>query len=424
MKKLMTMLIGLLALCACSNDLDKPVPVPGPDPAPLPAPGKNERKDIPLSDLEARMVLQGNDFAYHLFRRVDSLQKEPANLLMSPLSVGYALSMLNNGAAGQTQQEISKVLGYKDCSLEDINVLNRKMLIASAKLDRQVSLQTANVAFLRQGMPVIPDFRNLCKQYYNAEVATVDFSSPQALGLINGWVSDHTGGRIPSMLDKVDANAAFYLLNAMDFKGEWSTPFEKSDTKEETFTNADGTTSTVPMMHRTFNSLCFVGDTYTMLPVSYGNAAFSFYILLPLKGETTGSVIAGLSETSWATLFKNRGGYRVHLKLPRFKSSSQINMNEALEALGITSAFDGTKADFSRLTPTPVFISKVLQKSGIAVDEEGTVAESSTVIEGTVASPGPIELPDLDFFADRPFVYMIRETSTGAIFFIGEINKL
>lgn len=419
MKKLMVVLAGLTALCACSNNLG-----PGPEPDPDPDPVPNQRKNIPLTETEKLMVANNSDFAYRLFSRLNDSCPEPSNVLISPLSVNYALSMLNNGAAGETQKEIQKLLGFGEFSDNEINAFNRKMQYYSEKLDPRVSIATASSIWLREGVSVLPEFRAINEMGYNAETNSVDFADPWTLELINRWASVNTDGRIPTVLDKLNPDASVYLLNALSFKGMWSTPFEKSSTAEEIFTNADGTTSTVPMMNRNFNTVCMAGDTYNMLVLPYGNNAFSMYILLPVEGETPGSVMSGFTEKTWAKMYKNAAAYNVNLKLPRFGTTYHAELADILKALGMSTAFDPTKADFSRLSPEPVFVTDAFQKARIEVDEEGTKAEAVTVIEGSLTSPGPVHLPQLDFFVDRPFVFMIRESSTGAIFFMGEVNKL
>ena len=414
MKKLMTMLIGLLALCACGNDLDNPEP------------GKKKpRVDIPLTRAESEMALNGNDFAFNLYRKVSGSMGNKSNVVLSPISVSYAFSMLTNGAEGVTEKEIREVLGFGANTRQDINEYNRKMLEATLELDPQVSLETANSIWLRDGLPVLAPFRDANKTYYKAEVNTIDFSSPQALAQINGWASKHTNGRIPSVLDEINPETVFCILNAICFKGEWLKPFEKSATKEERFTNVDGKRPSVPMMKRSFNSLCFKGDNYEMLSLPYGNGAFEMCILLPDKETTTAAVIAGLNMGSWAAMWKNRDGYKVNLKLPRFNTTCFIGLKEIMKSLGMLSAFSNAEANFSSLSSVPTYVSDTFQRARIEVDEEGTKAEAVTVITGDLAMDiGPSQLPVKDFFVDRPFVYLIREVSSNAIFFIGEINQL
>lgn len=179
------------------------------------------------------------------------------------------------------------------------------------------------------------------------------------------------------------------------------------------------------MMNASFSGVVCEHEKYRMLSRSYGNGAFSMSILLPDEGVTNAEVIASLTGESWRLLPGNRNGYQIHLKLPRFSTSYDIELNDVLQALGITSAFSAADADFSKLSQASIFLSRALQKARIEVDEEGTKAETVTMGEGWVSSPGPRpEMQKMDFFVNRPFIYLISEYSTGAIYFIGEINRI
>lgn len=417
MKKIVTMLIATLALSACGSDVV--------------VPKKKDRQDIPLTTTEKEMAHSGNEFAYKLFRKMSEPGK---NTFLSPISVSYAFAMLNNGAAGNTQQEIQQVLGLKGFSTDEINAYNKKMMVASRDLDPQVTLHTANSIWLRQGFTALQAFRETNQTYYDATINTLDFASPGALQQINGWASKHTSGRIPQVLDEIRPEAVIYLLNALSFTGEWSTPFTKENTKQEPFTNFDGSQSTVPMMRRSFTAACYTGDAFKMISLYYGNGAFYMSILLPDEGKTTASILAQLGDADGGLRMNinnnpNMGnpqisGYRVHLKLPRFNMNHHQDLIGAMKELGMPSVFDPLRADFTRLSPNPIFITQAFQKARLEVNEEGTKAEAVTVVGGEMTSPGPVIAPELDFFVDRPFIFMIREISSGAIFFIGEVNQL
>ena len=226
MKKLVFALLALCAFASCDNGDD--------------IPRKKDRTDIPLTKSEQALADAGNDFAFSLFRRVSSSHAQPSNIILSPISVNYMMSMLNNGATGKTAEEISRVLGFGDSKPEEINAYNQKMIVASADLDPQVTVHTANSIWVRDGINILPAFRESNESYYKASVRNLDFSKPDALKQINGWTSKNTDGRIPEILDKVNPNACIYLLNAIAFRGEWSTPFEKSDTNKDIFTDAQG----------------------------------------------------------------------------------------------------------------------------------------------------------------------------------------
>lgn len=411
MKKLVLALFALCAFASCDNGDD--------------IPRKKDRKDIPLTKSEQALAETSNDFAFSLFRQVSGSQSQPGNIILSPISVNYMMSMLNNGAAGKTAEEINRTLGFGDSQPEEVNAFNQKMLVASADLDPQVTVHTANSIWVSNSFNILPAFRETNESYYKASVRNLDFSKPDALAEINGWTSKNTGGRIPKILDQIHPDACLYLLNAIAFRGEWTTPFEKSNTAKELFTDAAGREQEVQMMNASFESVVFEQEKYRMLSRSYGNGAFSMSILLPKEGVTNAEVIASLTTESWKQLAKNRNGYRVNLKLPRFSASFDMKLNEVLQSLGIVSAFSESEADFSKLSSADVFLTRVLQKARIEVDEEGTKAEAVTMGEIGLTSPGPRpEIQKMDFFVDRPFIYLIREYSTGAIYFIGEINRI
>ena len=411
MKKLVFALLALCAFASCDNGDD--------------IPRKKDRTDIPLTKSEQALADAGNDFAFSLFRRVSSSHAQPSNIILSPISVNYMMSMLNNGATGKTAEEISRVLGFGDSKPEEINAYNQKMIVASADLDPQVTVHTANSIWVRDGINILPAFRESNESYYKASVRNLDFSKPDALKQINGWTSKNTDGRIPEILDKVNPNACIYLLNAIAFRGEWSTPFEKSDTNKDIFTDAQGREQEVQMMNASFQGIVCEHEKFRMLSRSYGNDAFSMSILLPDEGVTNAEVIALLNVQSWKQLQQNRNGYQIHLKIPRFAAAYAINLNDVLQSLGIVSAFSSDAADFSKLSTTRIFLSRALQKARIEVDEEGTKAETVTLGEGWASSPGPRpEMQKMDFFVNRPFIYLISEYSTGAIYFIGEVNQI
>ncbi|WP_301202206.1 serpin family protein [uncultured Parabacteroides sp.] len=411
MKNLVFALLALCAFASCENGDD--------------IPRKKDRTDIPLTKSEQTLADAGNDFAFSLLREVSSSHAQPSNIILSPISVNYMMSMLNNGAAGETAAEIARTLGFGDSKTEEINAYNQKMIVASADLDPQVTVHTANSIWVRDGLDILPDFRKSNESYYKASVQNMDFSRPDALKQINGWASKNTDGRIPAILDKINPNACIYLLNAISFRGEWSTPFEKSNTGKDVFTDAWGREQEVQMMNATYDGVVCEHEKFRMLSRSYGNGAFSMSILLPDEGVTNAEVIALLNSESWKQLPENRNGYKIHLKLPRFATSYDIELNDVLRSLGVVSAFSSSDADFSKLSTTQIFLSRALQKARIEVDEEGTTAEVVTLGEGWVSSPGPRpEMQRMDFFVNRPFIYLISEFSTGAIYFIGEVNRI
>lgn len=405
MKKIVLLTAICFAFSACGDDME---------------PKTKERVDIPLTPAEKEMAISGNNFGYNLFREIDKLQKEPANVCFSPISVNYLFSMLNNGADGVSRQEIQQVLGYVLSTPDEINAYNQKMLVASRDLDPQVTVETANSLWIREEFPVLAPFIEVNKKYYQAEIQNVPFNS-QTLEKINRWASDHTHGKIPKILDGINEQGILYVMNALYFKGKWSQSFKKEQTKKETFTNADGSKSEVPMMRTTLNALYYTTNRYDMVGIPYGNSAFSMWIILPRPDVTLSSIISFLNESD---AFQTSRACQVNVRLPRFKVESEIFLNEMLGRMGMPSLFDSEKADFSLIHPArTLHLNMVKQKASIMVDEEGGEAAAVT-IAGMVTDAGPSHLPVVDFFVERPFIYMIREKSSGAIFFMGAINQL
>lgn len=409
MKKIVLLMAICFAFSACGDDVVEPK--------------TKKRVDIPLTPEEKEMAQTGNNFGYELFQEINTSREKVTNICFSPISVNYIFSMLNNGASGISRKEIQQVLGYGSYTPEEINAFNQKMLVASRDLDPQVTIETANSIWIKKEYPVLSSFTEVNKKYYQAEIQNVSFDA-RTLAKINQWASDHTHGKIPTILDEISERGVLYAMNALYFKGKWDEPFEKGQTKTETFTNADGAKTEVPMMHNTLRTLYYNTDQYGMIAVPYGNSAFSMWILLPHQGVSLSSIISALNEKSWKDAIQSRMPYQVNLRLPRFQVSSDIDLVEILKHMGMSSLF-GEEADFSLLNPSnSLCLTLAKQKVSLQVNEEGAEAAAVTIVGGDVTAVAPIQLPPLDFFVDRPFIYMIREISSDAIFFMGAINQL
>ena len=236
-------------------------------------PSDNTFTPITLTRAQQDLVEASNDFAFNLFRALTLPGKSGASpagvavsksIVLSPLSITYALGMLNNGAAGQTQQQINNVLGYGDKGADAINTFCRKMLTESSTMDKLTKVSIANNIYMNTGYQLLPDFLSKAGQFYDAQPETRDFHDGKTRAVINRWASDHTEGMIKEVLtvDDFNANAVSYLLNAIYFKGIWQSKFNKSETKTEMFLCGDGTQKQRPMMHQqhefdyTENELC------------------------------------------------------------------------------------------------------------------------------------------------------------------------
>lgn len=412
-KTLMIAAVAVLGLVSChKEDIT------------IPAEDLIERKDFVLTRSQQEFVQANNGFALELFKRVSQSEKGQ-NLLISPLSVTIDFGMVNNGAVGKTQQEIYETLGYKDGSVDGLNDFCRTMMEQSSAVDPSTTLEIANAGIINKMYPGLKDsFTKTVKSVYDAEVIYKDFSKEDIKSLVNNWCKEKTHGMIPELLTQpVSPSEYAHFLNAVYFKGIWTNKFKKDDTKSEKFTREDGSTLTVKMMHQKdrFN-LGGIGGLCSALSLPYGNQAYRMTFLLPYEGKTLADLINALDADAWNSL--KMAGFDVDVKIPSFETEFKITLKDILQEMGIKRAFGvGGSPDFSAMTSAPIFISDVLHKAKIKVDEEGSEAAAVTDIIMVLgaADPGATP-PTYVFHADRPFLYVITEVSTGAIYFIGQFT--
>ena len=413
MKKLFfyTGILSLLLAAGCTSNGDEPKPEPpivGP-------PMKVELK-------KAEKVTRDNAFTFDLLRAVRK-HADGANVFISPLSVSMALNMTLNGAAGATADEMRTALREAGYSTADINAYSRELREALMKVDPSTQIGIANSIWYRQGATIKAPFIEANRTYYDAEVEALDFTSPTAVSTINGWCARKTNNRIKKILEEIPGNAFMYLINAVYFKGTWTTRFEKKHTFSTDFHRADGSTQKVEMMNLKDTFRCASSDVCDYLEMDYGNHAFSMVVMLPKDGKTTRDVIAAMDGKKWAEAMQSLTMKEIHVFLPRFKAECEYPMHEhILPDMGMKLPFNPMLADLSGIADISAFgrlsISSVIHKTFVQVDEEGTEAAGITLvgIEKSVKSSF--------FMVDRPFLFVIREKSTGVILFIGEIGEI
>ncbi|MBP5800426.1 MAG: serpin family protein [Prevotella sp.] len=363
-------------------------------------------REIELTDGERQLIASNNDFAFNLFRKA----RGDESIVLSPLSITYALGMLNNGADGQTLQEINQTLGFGEAGADAINAFCQKMLIETSTLDDKTKALIANTIFVNEGLGyrLQDDFVKKVNDYYNAQPQNRNFYDGETMDVINQWANDHTEGMIPEVLNKFEPSAVSYLLNALYFKGAWSKPFDVAETKEESFGGGEA----VPMMHKPYTDFEYTeNDIYQAVNLPYGNGAYKMSVFLPREDKTVGDVLEVLNGSNW----KVNGFIEVDVKLPRFETDTNLNLVKIMKDLGMPTAFT-EYAEFPYFCNVPNYISNMFQVAKIKLDEEGTEAAAVTVIEGGATSIPPTA----KFHATRPFLYVISEQSTGAIFFIGQ----
>ncbi|WP_304153717.1 serpin family protein [Hoylesella buccalis] len=370
---------------------------------------------IKLTTAQQTQVENSNEFAWKFFKEVS--KGEQQDVFVSPLSVTYALGMLANGAVGDTQKEILEGLEFRSGKVQDINSLCHQLMVESPKLDKSTKVSMANAVVANKNKPLQPDFKNVVEKQYQALVTNQDFSSPATLSLINLWASEQTHGMVPKLLDRVHPDAVTYLLNALYFKGLWYHKFDKKRTQQESFTQADGKKLTVKMMHQKERFFAAENDNYQTVVLPYGNGSYEMVVLLPREGKDLSSLLQTMDAKKWKDNLKSTHSSEVDLKLPRFTSAYTRELNDVLKLLGMNTMFERGKADLTKMSMAKAFVSMVLQKAKIEVDEEGSKAAAVTVVETLDAAVPPSK--PIMFHANRPFMYAIVEHSTGTIFFMG-----
>lgn len=367
-----------------------------------------------LSDAQRDIIENNNAFALNLFSQMKGFDSK----VVSPMSVSYLMGMLANGADGQTRQEIMKAIGCEKVSLRDLNEFYQMLITRANHFDKATTINIADYIALNRHYQVKDGFASMMQNYYKAGIESLDFSKASTLRRINRWCSDHTDGMIPKIIEQVDADAVSYIMNAIYFNGTWTDKFDTRQTKLENFLGYTRDIKKTQMMHRNGKYQYMDNADFAAVNLPYGNGSYSMTVILPNRGKSIDEVMAGLDAKKVGELGRDMDECVVDLKLPRFTISQETGLNDIISKLGAPTMFT-SGADFSNFASGNLSISKMLQKAKIEVSEEGTKASAVTMamVELTALRPEPRKV---EFHANRPFIYMITERSTGAILFMGQ----
>ena len=371
-----------------------------------------------LTISQDELLDNNNDFACNLFRTIYEQKQGDGSIVVSPISVSYVLGMLNEGASGKTRQQITAVLGLSG-SIQKINEYFKTMIHKVSRADSNVTVQLANCFDVNsaKGISLIPQYKADMQQYYDAQIDALDFTKSSSLDKINNWCNKHTGGMIPTAVDRLDPDAVLYLLNAIYFKAKWTEKFNPEDTRYKNFTKQNGTAVKHKMMYRQTRTLYGKNEMCQMLYLPYGNKDFGMYILLPVKGKTTADIIQGLSAQGLKRQLNGMKDENVDILIPRFSTSSETTLNHVLSAMGMPLVFT-PRAELPNMAQgeKDLYVSLINQKTKIEVNEDGTEGTARTLLRALKGDEPP---KIVDFHATRPFVYLIIEKHSGAIFFMG-----
>src|SRR5687768_7552243 len=379
--------------------------------------------DAPSGDLQA-LVQNNNAFAFDLYR---SLQAQDGNLFYSPYSISLALAMTYAGARGSTESQMVQTLHFlpQDQLHPSFNALDLQLAEhgkAQSEDETPLQLNIANAVWAEQTYPFLQDFLDTIALNYGAGIRLADFINQyEAVRKeINDWVSDQTKGKIKDLIPEgvLNTDTRMALVNAIYFKADWLSPFDAESTQDARFHLLNGSEVSVPTMNKDAFIPYAKGDGWQAIELAYEGETAAMDIIVPDEGRFE-EIESGLDYEAASAILSSLQPTSVTLALPKFTFESEFGVDDQLKALGMTDAFDPDRADFSGMTDRKdLFISAVLHKAFVAVDEKGTEAAAATaVIVGVTSAP----VFDVTLIIDRPFIFLIRDIPTGQILFVGRV---
>ena len=365
------------------------------------------------------------------FRLLNAVQKTvpSGNVVLSPVSAAVNLSMVLNGASGQTRLEMLTALALSGSDSRAINTANAQLIKVIRTPAAGITLSVADSLWAdSRRVTLRPEYVQLMQASYDAQLTVVDFSDPGVLTRINSWASGETHGRIPKVIERIDLGDLALLLNAVYFKGEWTHKFDKSQTQQRDFSLVGGSVKQVPRMAQQGRFEYFETPQMQAIRLPFGAGDLAMEVLLPAKSSSLGALEAQLTAenwTGWQAQYVSRSGT---IELPRFELKSNYRLNESLQTLGMTRAFNPQSAELTGMfSAAPgqhgagrFFISSVLQSTYWKVDEEGSEAAAvTTTVITTAAAARPAQ--PFRMIVDRPFFCAIEDRRSGALLFVGAI---
>lgn len=374
--------------------------------------------------MDVSEVVDGaNRFALELYGQ---LHGDEGNLFLSPGSISVALAMTYAGAEGRTEAEMAQTLHFPAPKPELHDAM--RALLSRWESDAEKKgyrLHAANRLWGQQRYDFLRPFLQTTRTKYGAELARLDFAGATEASrqTINRWIEDQTQDKITDLIPPgaLPRDAKLVLTNAVYFKGDWTEPFDENRTKDEDFHLTAAQNTKTPLMHQQHDFRYAAVDGLQVLELPYGDKSLSMLVLLPERIDGLAELEAKLTHDNlrrWTSALRSR---KVDVYLPKFTTTARFELAHTLARMGMPSAFDRSAADFSGMTGgRDLYISKVLHKAFVDVNEEGTEAAASTgIIMAPTAIPAP--QPPAVFRADHPFVFLIRDNRSGAILFLGRL---
>ncbi len=368
------------------------------------------------------------DFAVALAKKVGGVKK---NFVVSPLSMQMAFAMLANGAEEDTYKEITETVGMEGLDRNQLREYARLMIehyvtdnsTSAGKNTPTEVLQMANSVWADYTLPLYKTYLTSSKSYFSAETYSIDFTADDATQAVNGWVSEKTNGKIPSAIDDI-SNTVALLINTVYMKASWATTFSSENNVKGSFRNSDGTAKECEMLHATRDLKYNAGDKYDVASLDLGNFSYTMNFILPHEDTDAETVLNGMDAKTLGEVAKGMKSTYLDIEMPKFKVTSDLDMMETMREMGIKDAFDAKNANFGAMSPKGLFVNKAKHNTYIDVNEEGVEAAAASTIGMGYTSSGPDGREAIDFHIDRPFLFTIQDTKTGAVIFAGRVMDM
>lgn len=369
---------------------------------------------INLTAEQVSLIGSENSFAFDIFQKVIENSGVSENVIISPLSLSCALSMTLNGAMGATKDSMLKAIRVNGITPETINNSYKNLSKALLSVDKRVLISIANSVWTEKNFVVKRPFTDILTGFYNAESKSFDISDPLAHEPINNWIENNTNGLIKNMIENLNDNTVMLLINAIYFKGKWKSQFDVANTVQGTFYKPGGIASEVPVMKQKSDYKIFTGNGFVLAEFPYGQGNFVMDVILPGENDGINGIMPLMTNNNFNGWLGQMGIRETELSFPRFKYSFKKQLKDILTDMGMGIAFTDN-ADFSGISDLSLLINDVTHQAFIETNEEGIEAAAATIVDvGVTSIPVPVVLN-----IDHSFIYIIRETSTNTILFMG-----
>lgn len=357
-----------------------------------------------------------SSFAFNFWKAYE--KENGGSYFLSPLSLNIALGMLLNGAEGETKAEIQQMLGFSDADLATINSSYAEILAKLPNVDNKVTNLVANSVWHANNFQVEGAYLNELKKSFSAQVFAKDFGNVSTVSDINQWASANTNDKIKTVIEKIEPHQVLFLLNALYFKGDWTTQFDKKNTTTAPF-YGQNRESSQSFMYNTGEYKYTKNSEFQMVELPYGNEKYAFIAVLPTKGSVS-SIINSITQENWNLALSSLKKQKMEVSLPKFEIETSKNLSNVLQNLGMKKAFTGS-AELGKISKADdLFVDFVKQDTYLSVDEKGSEAAAVTSIGVGVTSAPAYTV----FRADKPFAFAIVEKTSNTIQFLGKIADL